>query len=128
MRTKKGLIARYEELASVPPPPPVLTQDSEERKATPIFSGVMNYFPLALAAIARVSKEGNDKHNPGEPLGWDRSKSGDHADCVARHLVDHRTLTDGQYKDAAEMAWRACALLEELEEERLGKPYSRGSR
>lgn len=38
-------------------------------KDTPLYSGVLNYFPNALAAIARVSKRGNDKHNPGES-GW----------------------------------------------------------
>jgi hypothetical protein len=107
---------------------PVLSTDSTERKNTPIYSGVLNYFPLAIAAIARVSKAGNDKHNPGEPLGWARSKSTDHADCIARHLIDHETLTDGEYRDAAEMAWRALARLQELEEWRLGLPPSRGSR
>ncbi len=49
---------------------PVLPTDSDERKEIPIFSGVMNYFPLALAAVARHSKRGNDKHNPGQPLHW----------------------------------------------------------
>lgn len=107
----------------------VLPTDSEERKELPIFSGVLNYFPLAIAAVARVSKRGNDKHNPGEPLHWARGKSMDHADCIARHLIDVETVnTEGEYEDAAALAWRALAKLQELEEKRLGKPMSRGSK
>lgn len=107
----------------------VLPTDSEERKETPIFSGVLNYFPLAIAAVARVSKKGNDKHNPGQSLHWSRGKSTDHEDCIARHLIDVETLApSGEYEDAAALAWRALAKLQELEERRLGKPMSRGSR
>lgn len=109
---------------------PVLPTGSEERKQLPIFSGVINYFPLALAAVARVSKRGNDKHNPGEPLHWARGKSMDHADCIARHLIDIETVdfNTGEYEDAQALAWRALAKLQELEEERLNSPPSRGSR
>lgn len=108
----------------------VLPTDSEGRKEIPIFSGVLNYFPLAIAAVARLSKGGNDKHNPGEPLGWVRGKSMDHLDCIARHLIDVETLNEasGEYEDAQALAWRALAKLQELEEVRLGKPPSRGSR
>lgn len=109
---------------------PVLPTDSEARKRIPIFSGVLNYFPLALAAVARLSKMGNDKHNPGEPLGWSRNKSTDHLDCIARHLLDAETFDaeTQEYLDAMAMAWRALAHLQGLEEKRLGKPMSRGSR
>lgn len=109
---------------------PVLPTDSEERKKLPIFSGVMNYFPLALAAVARVSKRGNDKHNPGQPLHWARGKSTDHEDCIARHLIDVETIDPktGEYEDAMALAWRALAKLQELEERRLNKVPSRGSR
>lgn len=108
---------------------PVLPTDSEERKQIPIFSGVLNYFPLAMAAVARWSKRGNDKHNPGQPLQWSRGKSNDHADCIARHLIDLETLDprSGEYEDAMALAWRALAILQELEEKRLGKAPSRGS-
>jgi hypothetical protein len=108
----------------------VLPTDSEERKQLPIFSGVLNYFPLAIAAVARLSKRGNDKHNPGEPLHWERGKSQDHADCMARHLVDIETFNCelDEYEDAQCMAWRALAKLQLLEERRLGKSPSRGSR
>src|SRR5688572_8546255 len=73
----------------------MLTTDSKARKDTPIYSGVRRYFPLALAAISRVSKKGNDKHNPGQPLHWAREKSGDHLDCVDRHLTDNACDPDG---------------------------------
>lgn len=107
----------------------VLPTDSEERKQIPLFSGFLNYFPLACAAVARVSKRGNDKHNPGQPLHWSRGKSNDHADCIARHLIDVETLNAaGEYEDAAALAWRALALLQELEEKRLGAEPSRGSK
>jgi hypothetical protein len=109
---------------------PVLPTDSEARKSVPIFSGVLNYFPLAIAAVARLSKRGNDKHNPGEPLHWARDKSQDHEDCIARHLIDVDTIDTktGEYEDAVALAWRALAKLQCLEEKRLGRPYSRGSR
>jgi hypothetical protein len=106
-----------------------LPTDSEERKQIPIFSGVLNYFPLAIAAVARLSKRGNDKHNPGEPLHWAREKSQDHLDCIARHLIDAEVVGElGEYDDCVALAWRALAMLEILEEKRLGKPMSRGSK
>lgn len=107
----------------------VLPIDSEERKEIPLFSGVLNYFPLALAAVARHSKRGNDKHNPGQPIHWARGKSMDHLDCIARHLIDAETVSaSGEYEEATAIAWRALAYLQELEEKRLGKPWSRGSK
>lgn len=95
-----------------------ISTDAKTRKDTPICTGVLDYFPLALAEIARVSKAGNDQHNPGEPLHWARAKSTDHADCVARHLLDRgKRDIDGQ-RHSGKMAWRALALLQtEMEEE-----------
>ncbi len=89
-----------------------LPTDSKERKGVPLFSGLMKYFPDALAAVARVSFLGNEQHNPGEPLHWAREKSTDHEDCVARHLLDVGTLDDDGQKHAAKMAWRALAVLQ----------------
>lgn len=108
----------------------VLPLDSVARKEIPVFSGVLAYFPLAIAAVARLSKRGNDKHNPGQPLHWSRDKSQDHEDCIARHLLDVDVLDDttGEYEDAVSLAWRALAKLQLLEEDRLGKAPSRGSK
>jgi hypothetical protein len=63
--------------------------------------------PRSVAAICKLSKEGNDKHNPGQPLHWSRDKSSDHKDCMVRHLIDG---------DWTELAWRSLANLQvELE-------------
>lgn len=93
---------------------------SAERKAAPIHAGVLQYFPDALAAVARVSKAGNDKHNPGEPLHWSRGKSNDHLDCVARHIITPE-LVDPESEEyhLAHAAWRVLAALQLLEEKRL---------
>lgn len=98
--------------------PPALPTDSQARKDTPIYSGVLRYFPRALAYIAKVSKAGNDKHNPGQPLHWSKGKSNDHADCLARHLIEAGTIDpDDNLRHSGKAAWRAMALLEtELED------------
>lgn len=90
----------------------ILSEDPAQRKATPITSGVLDYFPRALAAVAQCSKAGNDQHNPGQPLHWDKTKSLDHADCIARHLIDRHTVDTDGIRHAAKLAWRALALLE----------------
>jgi Domain of unknown function (DUF5664) len=96
-----------------------LTTNSDARKEVPIATGVLDYFPLALAAVARLSKIGNDKHNPGEPLHWSRHKSTDHADCIMRHMIDRGTIdSDGELHDV-KVAWRALAQLQLAEEKRL---------
>lgn len=90
---------------------------SEQRKLYPIASGVLDYFPDALAAVANVSYLGNEKHNPGQELHWARGKSMDHSDCILRHLSE-RGGFDGDCRHSAALAWRALALLqEELEAE-----------
>jgi hypothetical protein len=95
----------------------LLPSDPAERKCIPITAGVLDYFPLAVAEVARVSKAGNDQHNPGQPLHWARGKSTDHADCIARHLIDRGTRDTDGMRHTAKLAWRALALLqEELEE------------
>src|SRR6185312_5370156 len=70
--------------------------EAAERKAKPICTGVLDYFPDALAAVAICSRVGNEQHNPGQPLHWAKEKSTDHADALLRHLVDRGTVdTDG---------------------------------
>lgn len=104
---------------------PNLKGDAAARKAQPIYSGVIRYFPRALAAIAELSRIGNDQHNPGSPLHWDRSKSGDELDALSRHLVDAGSKdTDNVWHDT-KVAWRALANLEKLlEREASGVDYS----
>lgn len=97
----------------------ILPTDAKERKQIPITTGVLDYFPLAIAEVAKCSWAGNQQHHPDKPLHWDKTKSNDHADCIARHLVDRGKFdTDGQ-RHSAKLAWRALALLQlELESEK----------
>lgn len=86
---------------------PVFPEDSAARKTYPMYSGLLMYFPSALAAVARHSYLGNEKHNPGQPLHHDRAKSGDEADALLRHLAEG---------DLVGVAWRALSLLQKAEE------------
>src|SRR5690606_9996115 len=106
----------------------VLPDKSHARKDIPLATGVLDYFPAALAEVARVSKAGNDKHNPGQDLHWARGKSMDHADALLRHLTDRGAVDpeDG-LRHTAKAAWRALALLQE-ELEAAGAPQPRGAR
>lgn len=97
---------------------------SQERKNKPAFSGVLMYFPDAIMAIAEHSKKGNDKHNPGQPMHWAKEKSTDHADCIARHLIDISTNWDATDPEtgslhATALAWRALALLQTVLERQI---------
>lgn len=94
-------------------------ETAEERKALPIASGVLDYFPDALLAVAEVSRIGNEQHNPGQPLHWAKEKSTDEADALMRHLLDRGKLDTDGTRHSAKVAWRALALLQrELEGER----------
>lgn len=90
-----------------------------DRKAKPLFRGCLMYFPDALLAISEHSRKANEKHNPGEEMHWSKGKSTDHADCIARHLVDigpNWDATDPELNSyhATALAWRALALLQTL--------------
>lgn len=98
----------------------MLPTDAKERKNCPITTGVLDYFPDAIAEIARLSVVGNEQHNPGEPLHWARGKSTDQADCIARHLIERGKIDVDGMRHSTKMAWRALALLQlELEAARL---------
>jgi hypothetical protein len=92
-----------------------LPTDPKARKAIPIYSGFVKYFPDAMVAVAELSRIGNDQHSPGKPLHWDRSKSGDEMDALMRHLLDDAAGvpvdTDG-VAHLAKVAWRAMAALQ----------------
>jgi hypothetical protein len=89
-----------------------------ERKRYPVASGVLDYFPDALVEIARVSFEGNEQHNPGQPLHWDRAKSTDESDALIRHFLQRGEVDTDGMRHSAKMAWRALALLQkEIEAE-----------
>lgn len=89
-----------------------LPADAKARKAVPIASGVLSYFPDAIAAVAEVSRVGNEQHHPGTPLHWDRSKSTDEADALIRHFMERGTFDSDGLRHSAKAAWRALALLQ----------------
>jgi predicted AAA+ superfamily ATPase len=81
-------------------------------KNHPICTGVLDYFPDALYAIANLSRVGNEQHNPGEPMHWARHKSTDHADALMRHLTERGRLDLDGVGHTVKVAWRALALLQ----------------
>lgn len=90
--------------------------DSKERKKFPVYSGCLAYFPAALGQVAVHSFLGNEKHNPGLPLQHARGISGDHEDCLIRHMIDAKEHPVGSSQRIEELraaAWRALALLQE---------------
>lgn len=96
-----------------------LPNDAAERKSIPIATGCIDYFPNALVAVAELSRIGNDQHNPGKPLHWDRTKSQDEADSLMRHFIQRGTMDTDKVRHSTKVAWRALALLEkEIENER----------
>lgn len=75
------------------------------------------YFPKAAAAVAQCSFIANEQHNPGTKMHWDRGKSGDELDALARHLMEAGTIDDDGIRHSTKVAWRALANLEkELED------------
>jgi hypothetical protein len=115
-----------------------LPTDSKERKEYPLNKGCISYFPAALAGVAKVSKSGNDKHNPGKELHHARGKSSDHGDCLIRHLIDTNDLLAAYERgqdvniqdiltEVNQMAWRALALSQELHE-KFGSPLAPGAK
>lgn len=95
-----------------------LPADAAGRKTFPMATGLLDYFPDALAAVAHLSWRGNQQHNPDQPLHWNRAKSGDEADTMIRHMMQRGTRdTDGQ-RHSTKVAWRALAMLQkEIEAE-----------
>jgi hypothetical protein len=101
------------------PTRPVLPTDAKLRKQYPIMTGVLRYFPDAIAEIAHVSFVGNEQHNPGQPLHWDRAKSMDQEDTTLRHMMEAGTRDTDGVRHLAKAAWRILAALQlEIEQER----------
>jgi hypothetical protein len=89
-----------------------LPTKASDRKDIPIFSGVLRYFPDALAEVAILSRIGNEQHNPGQPLHWARGKSADHKDALTRHLIEAGTFDTDGVRHSTKVAWRALANLQ----------------
>lgn len=116
-----------------------LPTDSQARKDIPLRAGCYNYFPAALAGVARWSKLGNDKHNPGQPLHHARGKSSDHEECIERHGTDLADLLAAESRTGEDLtaaildeldarAWRALAASQELREARGLAPLAPGAK
>jgi hypothetical protein len=100
---------------------------SAERKEYPITTGVLDYFPDAIAMVAHVSYLGNQKHNPGQPLHWARGKSSDHVDCISRHLIERDTIDVANVHHMANEVWRSLAELQEFLEKQYDLDLPRGA-
>ncbi len=90
--------------------------NDKERKDTPVYSGVLKYFPDAIREIAKCSLAGQVQHNPDKPLAWDRSKSGNELDSLTRHLLEAGGFDTDGVRHSTKVCWRALANLQkELE-------------
>jgi hypothetical protein len=100
-----------------------------DRKAIPVWTGCVRYFPSALLEVAKVSKAGNDQHNPGQPLHWAQGKSMNQQDTAMRHLLDADAVegTPDELSHLAQAAWRVLARLQ-LACQREGAPLAPGAR
>jgi hypothetical protein len=91
-----------------------------DRKGVPIYSGFVKIFPDAMAAIAQLTALATPQHNPGEPVGWDKTKSMDELDAFMRHMTDTVMAGDPAARDkdgalhAVKMGWRSMANLQRL--------------
>lgn len=93
--------------------------EASKRKGQPITTGVLDYFPDALLAIAECSMAGAIQHNLDGPLHWAKEKSTDEADALVRHLLQRGTVDTDGIGHTVKVAWRALALLQrEIENER----------
>ncbi|API58539.1 hypothetical protein BSL82_03790 [Tardibacter chloracetimidivorans] len=107
---------------------PSLPDDAAKRQEYPMAEGLLDYFPNALAEVARLSHASTAQHHPEKGMHWDRDKSTDHANKIMRHLVDRGKLDDKGLRHSAMVAWRALAMLQEELEQAEGYPLSRASR
>ncbi len=93
--------------------------EAQKRKETPMYRGLLAYFPLALAEVSRVSLAGHKQHaDEGEDMRWYRDRSMDQEDALIRHLADHSVnpVDDDGLLHLGKVAWRALAALQiELE-------------
>lgn len=80
-----------------------------------VWRGVLDYFPRALQAVARVSEFGAVKYTW---KGWESVPDGEarYTEALVRHLVAesiHGPITpDSELMHAAHVAWNALAVLE----------------
>ena len=89
------------------------TDKAKLRKDTPVFSGVLKYFPNALKAVARALRQVmTNITQTNLALGYEQSK--DEYDAMIRTLLDHEEnpVDDDNILHLTKVAWRALAGLE----------------
>lgn len=89
-----------------------MEKNKQKRKQLPVYSGVLKYFPDAIAEVSKVSRAGNEQHHPDKPLHWDRSKSTDELDALTRHLLEAGKIDTDGIRHSAKICWRALANLQ----------------
>lgn len=99
-----------------------------ERKARPVMTGFLDYFPDAALAVANVSFVANEQHNPDEEMHWARSKSPDEFNTALRHLMQRGTVDKDGLRHTAKAAWRIMAALQKELEEAGEGTFPRGAR
>jgi hypothetical protein len=105
-----------------------LPTDAKGRKTFPIATGLLDYFPDALAAVSNLSYIANEQHNPGEPVHWARGKSMDEDDTLMRHFMQRGTLDTDGVRHSVKIAWRALAFLQKEIEAEQASENSRSSK
>ncbi len=92
-----------------------LPTDDKNRKALPLWTFLMEYFPDVFVEVCRMAVVCNDQHNPGQRLHWARDKSKDQMNTAFRHMFDYgrgvHIDTDGTYH-LAKAIWRLSAQLQ----------------
>lgn len=87
----------------------------EARKGLPLATGVLDFFPSALLAVAAVSVAGAQQHNAfntdGTPALTSYAPSLD-ADALMRHFLDRGDFDTDGLRHSAKVAWRALRLLQ----------------
>ena len=83
----------------------IFPEDDTERQKYAVGTFICEFFPHAIAELARFSYDMQQKHNPDAPMGWAEDKSIGDGNQIFRHQMD------GEYR---EVAWRGLEQLERL--------------
>lgn len=84
-------------------PSKVFPDDDEERAKYKVATFICDFFPDAIAELARFSYEMQAKHCPDQPMCWAKDKSIGDGNQIIRHLMD---------KEYVNVAWRGLELLQ----------------
>jgi hypothetical protein len=92
----------------------------------PIARGRLDYFPDALAEVAKLSYLGTSNTIRARRCTTRAAEHGSRG-CIVRHLVG-RGGFDGGMRESAALAWRSLALLQEELEAEFNLPLPRGAK